>query len=394
MSARRHVGALAWLGAIAVLCLTSQGAWAAQDNERDATVGTMLVYVGGKAAKGKGGAIHRFEMEMATGKLTPAGATEGVANPSFLAIHPNGRLLYAVNEAWGKGGGTLSAFAIDPKTGDLAFLNKASSGGAGPCHLVVDKAGRHVLAANYGGGSVCVLPIAEDGRLGEATAFVQHEGKSVHPKRQDKPHAHSIHLDPANRFAFACDLGLDKVLVYRFDAAKGTLTPNDPPFAKVAPGAGPRHFAFHPNGRLAYAINELDSTVTVFSYDADQGVLAELTSLSTLPEGFAAESYTAEVAVHPGGAFLYGSNRGHNSIAIFAIDASMGKIRFVGTELTRGDWPRHFGIDPTGTWLIVANRRSNDLIPFRIDPKTGALKATGQRLDVPAPACVKFLPRP
>jgi len=391
MSVRRQVGALAWLGAIAVLW---EGAWAAQDNERDKAVGTMLVYVGGKAAKGKGGAIHRFELEMATGKLTPAGATEGVANPSFLAIHPNGRLLYAVNEAWGKDGGTISAFAIDPKTGDLAFLNKASSGGAGPCHLVVDKAGRHVLAANYGGGSVCVLPIAEDGRLGEATAFVQHTGKSVHPKRQDRPHAHSIHLDPANRFALACDLGLDKILIYRFDAAKGTLTPNDPPFAKVAPGSGPRHFAFHPNGRLAYVINELSSTVTVFSYDADKGVLAELTSLSTLPEGFEGDSYTAEVAVHPGGAFLYGSNRGHNSIAIFAIDASLGKIRFVGTEATRGDWPRHFGIDPTGTWLIVANRRSNGLVPFRIDPTAGALKATGQRLGVPAPACVKFLPRP
>ena len=388
---RPYLAPVLVLGLLAVVCGgTRASARGLSDLRRNRPGGTMMVYVGGK--KGKDGAIHRLDLDMATGKLTRVGETAGLKNPSFLAIHPSGKFLFAVNEAWGKGGGTVGAFAIGPKDGDLSLLNQQSSGGAGPCHLVVDKVGKNVLAANYGGGSVCVLPVGDDGRLAKATAFIQHEGSSVDPKRQKGPHAHSINLDAANRFAFVCDLGLDKVMVYRFDAAKGTLTPNDPAFAKVAPGSGPRHFAFHPNGRLAYVINEMKSTVTVLSYDPDKGVLSELTTLSTLPKGFEGESYTAEVTVHPSGKFLYGSNRGHNSLAIFALDASMGKIRFVGTESVQGDWPRHFGIDPTGTWLIAANRRTNGLVVFRIDPATGALKPTGHKLAVPAPTCVKFLP--
>jgi len=354
----------------------------------------MLVYVGG-STKDKGGAIHRYHLEPATGKLTWIGATTGLANPSFLAIHPSRRFLYAVNEvgnfAGGKSG-AVSAFAIDPQSGDLTFLNQQPSGGPGPCHLVVDRKGSHVLAANYSGGSVCVLPIGSDGRLGAATAFVQHEGRSVDPRRQTAPHAHSIHLDAANRFAFAVDLGLDKVLVYRFDAAKGTLAANEPPSASVAPGAGPRHFAFHPNGRTAYAINELDSTVTAFRYDAKRGVLATLQTVSTLPAGFSGENYPAEVQVHPSGKFLYGSNRGHDSIAVFAIDERAGTLRPVGHEPTQGKWPRHFGIDPSGACLVAANQNSGNLVVFRIDPATGVLKPTGQAAEVPAPVCVVMMP--
>lgn len=381
-----RIGVAVALGACLAATPTTRG---------DEKVSTMRVYVGGQS-KTRDGGIHRFELDMDTGKLTAVGATTGVGSPSFLAIAPGGRFLYAVNERGrfrGQRTGSLSAFAIDPRTGDLTLLNQQATGGPGPCHLIVDKTGRHVLAANYSGGSVCVLPIGDDGRLGERTAFVQHEGRSVNPRRQKGPHAHSVNLDAANRLAVVADLGLDKVLLYRFDAAKGSLTPNAPPFAKVKPGSGPRHFAFHPTGRFAYAINELASTVTAFAYDAERGALTELQTLATLPEGFDGESYTAEVAVHPSGKFLYGSNRGHNSIVVFAIDAATGRLRLVEHESTQGDWPRHFGVDPTGAFLIAANRRSNDLVVFRIDAATGALTPTGHTATVPAPACVKFLAR-
>jgi 6-phosphogluconolactonase len=331
---------------------------------------------------------------MATGKLTPLGVTADVANPSFLAIHPTRRFLYAVNELYRlkrETTGAVSAFAIEPGAGDLTFLNQQPSGGAGPCHLVVDREGRHVLVANYGGGSVCVLPVGADGRLGAATAFVQHHGQSVHPKRQTAPHAHSINLDPANRFAFAADLGLDKVLVYRFDPAAGTLSANEPPHVSVAPGAGPRHFAFHPNGQYAYVINELDSTVAAFTYDAERAILAPQQTVSTLPKGFAGENYPAEVQVHPSGKFLYGSNRGHDSIAIFSVDPNTGQLRAVGHEPTQGKWPRHFGIDPTGAYLLAANQNSDNVVVFRIEPRTGALSPTGHTVKVPGPACVKIV---
>ncbi len=356
--------------------------------------GKLLVYVGART-KDKRGGIHRYHLDLATGALNWIGVTADVANPSFLAIHPSRRFLYAVNEVYrlaGKKSGAVSAFAIHPQTGELTFLNQQPSGGAGPCHLVVDRRGKHVLAANYGGGSVCVLPIGADGRLGRATAFIQHEGRSVDPKRQTAPHAHSINLDAANRFAFAADLGLDKLLVYRFDAAKGTLAPNEPAFAAVAPGAGPRHFAFHPNGRYAYVINELHSTVSAFRYDAERGVLTALQTVSTLPAGFAGKSFPAEVQVHPSGKFLYGSNRGHDSIAIFAIDPRAGTLRPAGHQSTQGKAPRHFQVDPTGTYLLAANQRSDNIVVFRIEPKTGGLKPTGHVVSVPAPACVKMVP--
>jgi 6-phosphogluconolactonase len=354
----------------------------------------MRVYVG-TYTDGKSQGIYLFELDSDTGKMTPAGLATETTNPSFLAIHPNHRFLYAVNEIGefgGKQSGAVSAFAIDPASGRLALLNQQPSGGGAPCHITVDREGKHVLVANYAGGSVAVLPIQPDGRLGAATAFVQHHGSSVNRQRQEAPHAHSINLDAANRFAFAADLGLDKVLVYRFDPAKGTLAANDPPAAQVDPGSGPRHFAFHPSGRFAYVINEMGSTVTAFRYHSRTGTLEPLHTLSTLPAGFAGSTSTAEVQAHPSGKFLYGSNRGHDSIAIFRIDPETGRLTTAGHQPTGGKTPRNFGIDPTGTYLLAANQGSDNIVVFRIDPETGRLTPTGQVVEVPSPVCVKFLP--
>jgi 6-phosphogluconolactonase len=302
--------------------------------------------------------------------------------------------IYAIGEvgtfAGGKGG-AVSAFSIDAATGKLTLLNQKSSRGPGPCHVTVDRLGKNALVANYGGGSVACLPIGEDGRLGDATAFIQHKGSSVNPQRQREPHAHSINLDAANRFAFVADLGLDKVLVYRFDPSAGTLEPNDPPAAVIASGSGPRHFAFHPSGRFAYVINELNSTVTAFAYDAERGTLQTLQTVTTLPEGFDGKSFPAEVQVHPSGKFLYGSNRGHDSIACFAIDAATGRLTPIGHEPTQGKNPRNFGIDPTGAYLLAANQDGDNVVAFRIDPATGKLSPTGQSIRVPMPVCVKFM---
>jgi 6-phosphogluconolactonase len=353
-----------------------------------------MVYVGTyTGSKSKG--IYLFHLDMATGKLTPAGIAAECANPSFLALHPNGRFLYAVNEVSDfdtANSGATTAFAIDRETGKLTLLNQQSAKGAGPCHLTVDPSGKNILVANYGGGSVAVLPIQPDGRLGEATAFVQHQGSSVNPGRQKEPHAHSINVDAANRFAFAADLGLDKVLVYRFDPQKGTLAPNDPPAAAVAPGAGPRHFAFHPDGRRAYVLNEIDSTVTAFDYDAKTGTLKTLQTLPTLPTGFQGNNSTAEVVVHPSGKFLYCSNRGHDSIAIFTIDAQSGRLTAAGHQPTGGKTPRNFNVDPTGAYLLAANQDSDSIAVFRIDPITGALTPTGPTVQAPTPVCIRFLP--
>jgi 6-phosphogluconolactonase len=353
----------------------------------------LWVYVG-TYTQGKSEGIYHFRMDLSTGALAPQGVTGGVKNPSFLAIHPTRRYLYAVSEVEDSGGkrtGGVSAFALDAKTGRLTPLNQQLSEGAGPCHLVVDRTGKSVLVANYGGGSVAALPIGDDGRLGKATAAIQHRGSSVNPQRQQGPHAHSINVDPSNRFAMAADLGLDKVLVYRFDAARGTLAPHEPAAATVAPGAGPRHFAFHPTGRFAYVINEITCTVTAFAYDSPRGTLDEIQTIRTLPGRVEAGFSTAEVQVHPSGKFLYGSNRGHNTIAIFGIDAETGKLTAAGHESTGGKTPRNFGIDPTGTYLLAANQATDNMVVFRIDPTTGALKRTQHEVTVPMPVCVKFV---
>lgn len=351
------------------------------------------VYVGTyTSSRSKG--IYLLEMDSASGKLAAKGLAAEVASPSFLAIHPNRKFLYAVNEIGdfqGKKTGAVSSFALDAMTGQLRLLNQQSSGGAHPCHLVVDREGKNVLVANYTGGSVASLPIDPDGRLREASSFIQHKGSSVNPNRQEGPHAHSINLDAGNRFACAADLGLDQVLVYRYDPAKGTLTLNATGTGTVAPGAGPRHFAFHPNGKYAYVINEMNSTVTAFNYNAEQGVLKVIQTVPTLPEGFKGSSSCAEVQVHPSGKFVYGSNRGHDSLAIFTVDAATGRLTPAGHQATGGKTPRNFGIDPAGDFLLAANQSSDIVVVFRIDQQTGALLPTRQVVTVPAPVCVKFL---
>jgi len=395
---------LVWLAPALVLAL----AVACQAGDQDASAGkagqpkaepkpvALRMYVGtytGPKSKG----IYLIRMDPASGALTAPELAAEVASPSFLAVHPSRKFLYAAGEIGsfaGRKSGAVSAFAIEAESGMLKLLNQQPSGGTSPCHLTVDAGGKNVLVANYSSGSVCVLPLGEDGRLGEASDVVQHKGSGPNPRRQEGPHAHSVNLDPTGRFAFAADLGLDKVLVYRFDPGKGKLTPNDPPAASVAPGSGPRHLAMHPTGRFAYVINEMASTVTVFAYDANGGTLSELQTISTLPPGFTGASTTAEVQVHPSGRFLYGSNRGHDSIAVFTIDPQTGKLAAGGHQATQGKSPRNFGIDPTGTYLVAANQGSNNLVVFRIDPKTGELKPTGATAEVASPVCVKFIPAP
>ena len=355
---------------------------------------SLRLYIGtytGPKSKG----VYTSTLDLATGKLSTAELAVELKNPSFLAVHPQDpTLLYAVSEvddAQGKPSGGVAALKRDPATNRLTVLNAELSGGAGPCHLNVDATGRHVLVANYGGGSVAALPIVAGGKLGPATSVIAHQGNSVNPQRQKEPHAHSINLDPANRFAFAADLGLDQVLVYAFDPQAGTLARHEPPFAKVTPGAGPRHFAFRPDGKFAYVINELGNTITVFEYAADKGVLKVVQDISTLPAGHTEPSYTAEVVVHPSGKFVYGSNRGHDSIAMFTVDPATGLLTAQGQEPTRGKAPRNFVVDPTGRWLLAENQGSDTIYVFAIDQATGRLKETGTPLSVPTPVCVRFV---
>lgn len=353
-----------------------------------------LVYIGtytGDKSKG----IYAYRFDSKTGQLTPLGLAGEITNPSFLTIHPNSRFLYAVSETSmfeGQKTGAVSSFAINPETGMLTFLNRVASKGTSPCHLNVDKTGKFLAVANYGNGTVSSLPIGADGKLGEAVASIQHSGSSTNPTRQKGPHAHSVNFSHDNRFLVAADLGIDQVLVYKFDPGSGSLTANEPPFIKVAPGSGPRHFAFHPARNYGYVINELSSTVTAMSYDKQRGAFTELQTISTLPGGTPVPgNSTAEVQVHPSGKFVYGSNRGHDSIAVFAVDVSKGTLKVEDHTPTQGQVPRNFGIDPTGSFLIAANQKSDNLVVFRIDKQTGRLTPAGQKLEVGAPVCVKFL---
>jgi 6-phosphogluconolactonase len=380
------VVALAFLHGWTAVCATAQESTAPSAERAWVFLGTYT--------SGKSEGIYRAQLDLKSGALTQPDLAAEVENPSFLALHPSGRFLYAAGELSnfeGKPGGAVSAFSLDGKSGKLELLNQQSSRGAGPCHLVVDPSGRNVLVANYGGGSVAVLPIEPNGRLQPASSFVQHEGKSVNPRRQEAPHAHSINLDPAGKFAVVADLGLDQVLVYRFDPEQGRLTANDPPHTAVAAGAGPRHFAFHPSGRFAYVINEMQSSVTAFDYDAKQGRLIQSQTVSTLPAAHQGNS-TAEVQVHPSGKFLYGSNRGHNSLAIFGIDQGTGRLTPAGHQETGGNTPRNFGVEPTGSFVLAANQASDSVVVFRVDQQTGKLTPTGHSIEVPTPVCVKFLP--
>jgi 6-phosphogluconolactonase len=356
---------------------------------------TTLVYIGtytNTTSKG----IYVSRLDLAQGTLTAPVLAAGSDNPSFLAVHPTRDWIYAVNEIGtyeGKPSGSVSAFAINRDTGALTPINRQPSVGRGPAHLTVDHGGKNVLVANYGGGSVAVLPVGADGALKPASAFVQHTGSSVNPTRQKEPHAHSVIVDNSDRFAYVADLGLDKIMIYQLDAAKGALVAADPAFAAATPGAGPRHFAIHPQQRFAYAINELENTVTLYTRDSGRGSLTALQTISTLPADVKAlPTYsTAEVLVHPTGRFLYGSNRGHDSIAGFSIDQATGRLTFIETVATEGSMPRGFGIDPSGAYLIAGNQRSDSVVVFRINPETGRLTPTGSKIAVGAPVSVKFV---
>jgi 6-phosphogluconolactonase len=358
-----------------------------------AEANSKLLYIGTyTGAKSKGIYSARFDSE--SGKLSAPELAAETKNPTFLALHPNGSVLYAVGEVddfQGKRTGAVSAFSIDLKAGKLSLLNQQPSAGGGPCHLVVDKSGKCVLVANYGSGSVAALPIESDGKLSEPRAKIQHTGSSVNRERQAGPHAHYIATDPENRYALACDLGLDKVLIYKLEPDKAFLTPNVPPSASVTPGSGPRHMAFHPNGRWAYLVSEMEPTITVFSYPSD-GVLSELQTISTLADKYSGFKSGAEVQVHPSGKFVYGSNRGHDSIAVFSVDETSGKLTFVEHQSTRGKTPRHFAIDPTGKWLLAENQDSDSIVIFRIDQGSGKLSPTGDKVEVGAPVCIQFVP--
>jgi len=385
VSRRRFVAGVS--GAVAAAAVLPLAAVSAADGKK------VIAYFGSYTGGGKSQGIYAADFDATTGRLGEPRLAAKSEDPNFLAIHPSGKYLYACETGnfSGKKEGAIGAYAITDD-GTLKQLNQKTSSGAGPCHLVVDRAGKHVLAANYGGGSVCVYALNDNGDLGDQTALVQHKGSSVNPSRQKEPHAHSINVDSANRFAFAADLGLDQVLVYKFDAEKGSLTPNDPPFAATPKGGGPRHFAFHPSGKYAYVCNEMLSSVTAFAYDAAKGTLTELQTISTLPEPVQGNS-TAEVQAHPNGKFVYVSNRGHNSIAVFQVDSGTGKLTAAGHQSKDIKIPRNFGIDPSGQWAVVCNQAGDSVVVFKIDQATGALSPTEHKIDVGAPVCVKFLVR-
>jgi len=348
---------------------------------------TVYFGTGGGDARG----IYASTLDMETGKLSEPRLIVEADRPGFLAFSPDQRFLYCVAQGMGADGKPYGAVQAYQITGDggLKRISEQPSGGAGPCHLAVDKSGRCLLVANYSDGSIAALPIRPDGSLGEPATVIKHQGSSVNRERQKGPHAHSINVSPDNVFAFAADMGTDDVFVYKLDPSKASLTSHGS--AKVAPGSGPRHFAFHPSGKHAYLINELLSTMTAFSYDASQGQLAPVQTITTLPEGFTGHNTTAEVQVHPSGKFVYGSNRGHDSIVVFAFDPQSGRLSPVEHEPIRGKTPRNFGIDPTGTYLLAAGQNSNTVAVFRINQETGALDYAGSEIEVPVPICVKFL---
>jgi len=385
-TSRRQFLSLAGLTACGLSLRSTLKAWPSSKSER-------IVYVGTYTNNGRSEGIYVCRLDLSSGELKQIDVAKGVANPSFLTVDPRTRFLYAVNEVKefeGKASGAVSAFSIDNTTGGLKLVNQQSSGGSGPCHLSLDGSGKFLLVANYDAGSFEVLPIRE-GALGAPIDLIQHHGSSVNPKRQAGPHAHCVVTDRSNRRVVVSDLGLDKLMIYAFDSRSGKLTPNQKPWAQTKPGAGPRHFAFHSNGRWAYVINELDSTMSALAYDRVSGELRETQTISTLPADFAGKSSCAELQVAPSGRFLYGSNRGHDSVVVFSIDQTTGKLGLVEHISTQGKVPRNFAIEPGGRWLLAANQNSDSVVSFAIDPRSGKLSPSGHSVEIPVPVCVAFL---
>jgi 6-phosphogluconolactonase len=353
----------------------------------------QLVYFGTyTSGASKGIYVSRFDSQ--SGKLSTPELVAATPNPSFLALHPSQKFLYAVSEMANEGNqrqGAVAAFARDVKTGQLTLLNRQTSGGAGTCHVSVDATGQTLLVANYGSGSIAAMPIQADGQLAAAATMIQHSGASVHA-RQAGPHAHFILPSPDNRFALTCDLGLDKVLLYQLQPTAAKLVPHDPPFAVVAPGAGPRHFAFAPDGHFVYVLNELNLTVTVFEYAPRTGRLTEFQTLSTQPEdrSVTGRDSAAQIVVHPTGKFVYASNRGPDDIAVFSVDARTKKLQRVQNISTQGKTPRNFNLSPDGRWLLAANQNSDSVVVFSAAPNTGLLTPTGDSVTVGNPVCVLF----
>jgi 6-phosphogluconolactonase len=354
-----------------------------------------LVYVGTNVANAQENTIYLYRLSPATGELLPLGAMKGGAQPTYLTMDAAHRHLYAVSETQtylGAPGGGVSALAIDPRTAVLTMLNQQPSTGASPCYISLDGTGKNALVANYSSGNLAVLPVRPDGQLAPPSATDQHQPPTGPHKNQDKPHAHSFLPAPDNRYVFSADLGTDKVYGYQLDVASGQLRPQAVPAFVTKPGAGPRHLTFHPNGRWAYLENELNSTVTALAYDAKAGTFREIETESTLPAGFAGDNSGADVHVSPDGRFLYTSNRGDNSLAVFSIAPADGRLALVQHVSTQGKTPRNFALDPSGRVLLVANQNSDNIFTYTVDKQTGKLTPTGKSVAVPSPMFVEVVP--
>jgi 6-phosphogluconolactonase len=375
-----------------VACGLSLFAVAACTTISSLAASSSLVYIGTQQTADPGMGLLRARFDAEAGTLTKPEQVAQTKDPAFFVIHPSGRQLYVCNT--GTPGG-VSAFAIAPETGALTLLNhKPSPEPRGPSHVSLDRSGRFLFDANYGGGHVRIHALLEDGSIGEQTAFLQHTGSSVHPQRQTKAYAHWFATDPTNRFALAADLGLDQVLVYRFDAKSGKIVAHDPPHARVTPGSGPRHVAFHPNGKLIYVIEELANTVTAFSWDGARGTLGEFQTISTLPEDFTGTNTAAEIAVHANGRFLYASNRGHDSVAMFAVDEATGRLTLRQRVSAGGKTPRFFAFHPSYRWMLVGHQDGDGIAIFAVNETTGELRPHGDVVSVPRPFGIAFLPAP
>lgn len=351
-----------------------------------------FLYVGAYADKADEG-IYVYEFDVENGGLKYVATAEGIKNPSYLAISKKKNLLFAVNETEeynGEKSGFVTSFWINPANGQLIKINEVASGGGAPCYISINKTASMAFVANYLGGNVCVIPIEQGGRLKKISSLIQHESNGPDEKRQQKAHAHFIDLDPSRKYALAVDLGIDKIISYKIDQKHEKLVHNSE--LNTALGAGPRHLAFHPNRKLAFYINELNSTITSCRYDIKTGSLAKIMTTSTLPAGFDGESFCADIHVSPDGRFLYGSNRGHNSIVVYEIDQNSGNISLISHHSVKGDWPRNFVIDPLGRFLLVANQHSNNIVVFKIDKESGMLRSNGVEIAVNKPVCLKMMP--